>query len=113
MDVILTRGERPEWTGAKSSRRQAVAGTHRVLMMVGDDLNDFLDVAGRSVRERSELAARYADYWGDRWWMLPGPTYGSWERALWDSDYELDAAERIGRKVEYLDPGTRTERLEQ
>ena len=112
IDVILTRGERPEWTGAKSSRRQAVASKHRVLMIVGDDLNDFLDVAGRTVSERSELADLYADYWGDRWWMLPGPTYGSWERALWDFDYELDAAERTERKVDYLDPGTRTERLE-
>jgi len=113
MDVVLTRGERPEWTGAKSSRRQAVAGTHRVLMLFGDDLNDFLDASGLSVRERSDLAARYGDYWGDRWWMLPGPTYGSWERALWDSDYELDAAERLEQKVEYLDPGTGTERSEQ
>ena len=113
MDVILTRGERPEWTGAKISRRQAVAGTHRVLMMVGDDLNDFLDVGGLTVSERSEVTALYADYWGDRWWMLAGPTYGSWERALWDADYDLDAAERIERKVEYLDPETRTQRLEQ
>jgi len=113
MDVILTRGERPEWTGAKISRRQVVAGTHRVLMMVGDDLNDFLDVGGLTVSERSEVTALYADYWGNRWWMLPGPTYGSWERALWEADYDLDAAERIERKVEYLDPETRTQRLEQ
>lgn len=103
-DVILTRGERPEWDGAKSSRRRAVANTHRVVMLVGDDLNDFVDVAGLSVAGRDEVMDRYDEYWGDGWRMLPNPTYGSWERALFDYDFGLAPSARTDRKARHLEP---------
>ncbi len=110
IDVMLTRGEEPDWGSPKSSRRRAVAGTHRVLMVVGDDLNDFVDVDGLGVRERDQLEERYGEYWGDRWRMLPNPTYGSWERALFDADYDLTPAERTDRKARHLEPrGERNE----
>jgi acid phosphatase len=104
VDVMLTRGERPDWNSPKSGRRLVVAGTHRVLMLVGDDLNDFVDVDGLTVAGRDEVARRYSEYWGHRWRMLPNPTYGSWERALFDSDYGLEPSERTDRKAEHLEP---------
>ena len=104
LDVVLTRDERPEWNGSKSSRRRFVADTHRVLMLVGDDLNDFVDVGGLTVAERDAVAEQYGGYWGERWRMLPNPTYGSWERALFDSDYGLPPSERTNRKAEHLEP---------
>ncbi len=104
LDVILTRGERPEWNRAKSGRRELVASTHRVLVVVGDDLNDFVDVDGLTVAERDAVAERYRGFWGERWLMLPNPTYGSWERALFDSDYGLTPSERTDRKAENLEP---------
>lgn len=104
LDVVLTRDERPDWGRSKSSRRRVVAGTHRVLLLVGDDLNDFVDVDGLSVMDRDALAERYADYWGKRWRMLPNPTYGSWERALFGYEYGLTPAERTDRKAENLEP---------
>jgi len=104
IDVILTRGELPDWSSPKSGRRRVVAGTHRVLMLVGDDLNDFVDVDGLTVAGRDEVAERYSEYWGHRWRMLPNPTYGSWERALFDSDYGLEPSERTDRKAEHLEP---------
>ena len=73
-------------TGAadKSSRRQRVAGSYRVLLLIGDDLNDFvtLPVGPAAVDARRTLAAAHDRYWGDRWFVLPNPMYGSWERAL-------------------------------
>ncbi len=104
IDVILTRGEQPDWDGPKSGRRRVVAGTHRVLMLVGDDLNDFVDVDGLTVAGRDEVEGLYSEYWGRRWRMLPNPTYGSWERALFDSDYGLEPSERTDRKAEHLEP---------
>lgn len=80
-DVVLTRGERPEWTSDKSSRRAHVAETHRVLLVIGDDLNDF--VAARTTLERrQELLERHRERWGRAWIVLPNPLYGSWEAAL-------------------------------
>jgi acid phosphatase len=104
LDVILTRGERPEWGSDKGTRRMVVSQTHRVLMLVGDDLNDFVDVAGLSVGERDEVASLYEEYWGRRWRMLPNPTYGSWERALFDSDFDLSPSKRTDRKATHLEP---------
>src|SRR6185295_11372704 len=42
-DTVLTRHERPEWDSSdKTTRRQAVAARYRILLLVGDDLGDFI-----------------------------------------------------------------------
>jgi len=83
IDVILTRNERPEWTRDKSTRRQWIGDRFQVLQILGDDLGDFIAVPpGTDAEIRQQLAAGHADEWGRRWFMLPNPIYGSWERAL-------------------------------
>ena len=81
-DVILCKNERAEWTSGKSMRRQAIAQKYRVLLIAGDDLNDFLPVRDLSLSDRTQIADRYWQYWGRRWFMLPNPNYGSWEVAV-------------------------------
>lgn len=81
-DTVLTVDEAQGWGSAKGSRRQFVAERYRVLMMVGDNLGDFLDGYQASVAERAALMEPYRSWWGSRWFMLPNPTYGSWESAL-------------------------------
>jgi acid phosphatase len=81
-DTVLCRGERPEWAGTdKSTRRGEVAREYRVLLLVGDDLGDFIGAGGLPA-ERAQRAAAYATWWGSRWIALPNPMYGSWERAV-------------------------------
>lgn len=80
-DTVLTRRERPEWQSDKTSRREHVARDFRVLMLVGDDLGDFLPNRG-TVAERDQRVAPYAEWWGTRWIALPNPMYGSWVSAL-------------------------------
>ena len=103
-DVLLMRDERSEWTRAKSSRREVVAATHRVLMLIGDDLNDFADADGLTVAERDSLALLHGAFWGERWRVLPNPTYGSWERSLFGSDFGMDREERTMMKETHLEP---------
>lgn len=81
-DNVLTRSERPEWTSDKSSRRTFVASNYRVLELLGDDLNDFVPAAGKSLAERDALLRGSDEQWGHRWFLLPNPMYGSWERAV-------------------------------
>jgi acid phosphatase len=84
-DTVLCRGERPEWTGSdKSSRRINLAREYRILLLVGDDLGDFLPHARGMPEQRRERAAPYAHWWGTRWIVVPNPMYGSWERAVTD-----------------------------
>jgi acid phosphatase len=110
-DVLLTRGEREGWGSNKSTRRAWVAERHRVVLLAGDDLNDFLQVSRSSLEQRDSLEAEYASYWGVRWIMLPNPAYGSWEAALYGFDSTLTAEQRRARKGERLK--TDGERLEE
>ena len=102
-DTLLTRGERPEWdTSDKTPRRKEIASRHRVLLLVGDNMGDFVPIEGASVEERAQLVDRYSDYWGARWIMLPNPQYGSWEGALYKFEYGLSDDEKLRIKYEWL-----------
>jgi acid phosphatase len=71
----------------KSERRKLVASTHRILLLFGDDLNDFVTspTSGdwkAQVEARFGIVQAHADKWGIRWFMLPNPMYGSWEKTI-------------------------------
>jgi 5'-nucleotidase (lipoprotein e(P4) family) len=71
-------------TSDKSARRNLVAAGNRILLLIGDDFNDFLSLpqGQSSVADRSTAVDAFERYWGERWFMLPNPTYGSWERTV-------------------------------
>ena len=99
IDTVLTRGERPEWeVSSKTARRAHVARSYRVLLLIGDDLGDFIDDALGTPQQRAERTAPHADWWGMRWIMLPNPTYGSWERAVLGNTKDRIAAKRAALK---------------
>ncbi len=79
-DVVLTRGEAGSGSD-KTGRRAVVASTHRILLLIGDDLGDFTSREG-SVSDRRGNVEANANRWGSRWIVLPNPMYGSWDRAL-------------------------------
>ena len=82
-DTVLSRAERPEWqASAKGPRRALVARDYRILLLIGDDLGDFVVNADGTPEERRARTAPNADWWGRRWIMIPNPSYGSWERAV-------------------------------
>ena len=80
---ILLRGEQPGWNREKSQRRMELSRQYRILLMIGDDLGDFLPgVRGLPAPERRQQALAHKDFWGAGWFLLPNPVYGSWLRAL-------------------------------
>lgn len=82
-DDVLTTGEN-DWGSDKAARRAFVARTHRILMLVGDDLNDFVSVAAaKTPADRLALAKQYSAKWNDRWVLIPNPAYGSWDRIIY------------------------------
>jgi len=78
-----------------------VANDHRVLMLFGDDLNDFVPARGISIDERTQLVEEHRDKWGFKWFVFPNPNYGSWERALYTGDEQTDA-ERHQTRIDRL-----------
>lgn len=96
VETILLRKD----TSDKSPRRAQVAASYRVLLLMGDDFNDFANVREASWEERNALLESVKDWWGTRWFMMPNPIYGSWERAAIGSGGT--PCEQIERKVNAL-----------
>ena len=99
---LLTKSEQEDWTSDKTSRRDVVARGHRVILIVGDDLNDFVLGSRVDPLARIERAQKYHAYWGSKWILLPNQMYGTWERALYGFDETLPRAEILKRKWEAL-----------
>ncbi len=70
-------------TSDKSPRRSEVAGMYRVLLLIGDDLNDFV-TAATTPEARQKQMEQYGALFGDRWFILPNAMYGSWDRFYGD-----------------------------
>ncbi len=79
VDTFLMQGEKPEWVGAKSTRRAAIAKDYRVLLNIGDNLGDFDDRYRSSEADRVKAFEAGMPYWGKQWLMLANPTYGSFD----------------------------------
>lgn len=103
MDNLLTKGERDNWTSAKTERRRFIARNYRIIMLFGDDLNDFLPAKDISQEDRSELVDENTQYFGRKWFILPNPVYGSWEQALFEFESDLSDEQRKQMKNKRLD----------
>jgi 5'-nucleotidase (lipoprotein e(P4) family) len=86
----------------KGCRRQLVARHYRVLMQFGDQIGDFVDVLANTADGRRKAVADYLPWIGTRWFVLPNPTYGSWEPALFNNDWSAAPEQRRQQKVEAL-----------
>lgn len=86
----------------KGCRRELIGRTHRVLLQVGDQIGDFVDVVANTPEGRRLAIAPYDGWIGTRWFVLPNPTYGSWEPALFNNEWSQPAPERRRAKIEAL-----------
>ncbi len=93
-DVILSQNERKNWTSDKINRRRYVAGKYRVLMLFGDDLNDFVSAKDINESRRESLVNEHKRKWGRMWYILPNPVYGSWEQALYNFSNSLSDSKK-------------------
>ena len=103
VDTFLMQGEKPDWTGAKSTRRSAIAKDYRVLLNIGDNLGDFDDRYRSSEAERVKAYEAGMAYWGKQWLMLPNPTYGSFDTAPYGHDFKKSRDEQRKAKRDVLE----------
>ena len=93
-----------EQNGSEKNCRRRLAGQkYRVLMQFGDQIGDFVQVEANTREGRQALFDEYDDWFGERWWMLPNPTYGSWEPALFNNAWDQPATARTQAKRDALD----------
>ena len=86
----------------KLCRRQLAGRSYRVLMQFGDQLGDFAQILANTPEARAELQAQHRGWFGERWWMLPNPTYGSWEPAVFNNDWRQPREQRRALKRDAL-----------
>lgn len=81
---------------SKRGRRALAAEKYRIIAYVGDKLSDFPGpfepAAGATPSERkaalADVQTETPSPFGTRWFLLPNPVYGDWEKALGDSPAE-------------------------
>ncbi|UFH57014.1 5'-nucleotidase, lipoprotein e(P4) family [Spirosoma sp. KNUC1025] len=77
---VIMKGESSD----KEPRRLAVAETHRIVMLIGDNLNDFdKSFYQQNAAQRAQLVADHQTLFGTKFIILPNAIYGDWESALW------------------------------
>lgn len=75
---VLTRNDQDGRGKDKVSRRMRIGRLYRVALLFGDNLGDFTGNVLSTPAERAALVEAHRDWWGERWFMLPNPLYGSW-----------------------------------
>jgi 5'-nucleotidase (lipoprotein e(P4) family) len=90
-------------SGSKEPRRQKVAETHRIVLLIGDSLND-LSVAfeGKPVAERFAEVEKAKELWGTKFIVIPNVMYGAWESAIYEGQ-RLDEAQKEQKRIEALE----------
>lgn len=79
-NVMLRKGE-----STKEPRRQAIAEKYRIVLLMGDNLDDLSNVFERkSITDRFAEVDKIKNDWGKRWIVLPNPAYGTWESAIYE-----------------------------
>jgi acid phosphatase len=80
------------WNREKSVRREYIAENYRVVLLIGDDLGDFVPCVRKkahapctttaSAEDRLQLVQENSHLWGNGWYILPNPMHGSWTSVL-------------------------------
>ena len=82
-------------TSSKEVRRQQVAASHEIIMLLGDNLADFSSLFDKNnPTERIANTNNAVNDFGNRFIVIPNPVYGDWEGTLWNYNYKLTAAQK-------------------
>lgn len=86
----------------KQCRRQWVANHARVLLMAGDSLGDFVQAEHNTLDAQRKAVEPYVTWLGQRWFLLPNPSYGNWYSAPYGDDERLPFAHKRRLKQQAL-----------
>jgi 5'-nucleotidase (lipoprotein e(P4) family) len=91
-------------TSSKEARRQAVSAKYRIVLLMGDNLNDFAEVFDKSktVSDRIAAVERNKDQFGTRFIVLPNVMYGDWESAIYEYNSKLSEEEKAAKRKSQL-----------
>ncbi len=86
----------------KENRRQKVLETHEIVLLIGDNLNDFTELfEANTESERAKNVEKLKAEFGKKFIVLPNAMYGAWVDAI-IGDQGLSKAEKLQRLREAL-----------
>lgn len=92
-------------TSDKQPRRETVLADHRVALYMGDNLADFESQfdSDDPAERRALVTARQARF-GRHFILLPNPSYGAWEGAIYGGDWGMSPAQKDKARKAVLEP---------
>jgi 5'-nucleotidase (lipoprotein e(P4) family) len=90
-------------TSSKETRRQTIMVSYNVVMLLGDNLNDFTSLfEKKNINDRFLETDKVQTEWGKKFIVLPNSTYGEWENALYNYQRNLSAAQKEAIRLALL-----------
>lgn len=91
-------------SSSKEARRRSVSAQFRIVLLMGDNLNDFAEVfdESKTVADRLTAVERNKAQFGTRFIVLPNVMYGDWESAIYDYKFNLTDDEKAAKRKSYL-----------
>jgi len=84
-----------EDTSDKEPRRQKVRENNRIVLLMGDNLNDFHSIfRKKGVDERLAAVDGLKEEFGKKFIVLPNPMYGEWEGAVYNYNWKMSPEEK-------------------
>ncbi|HXG83209.1 MAG TPA: 5'-nucleotidase, lipoprotein e(P4) family, partial [Pyrinomonadaceae bacterium] len=82
----------------KEARRQTILRNHRIVMLIGDNLNDLSSVfEKKSVADRFNEVDKAREMFGTKFIVLPNAMYGDWESAMYEYQRLNEAQKTLKR----------------
>ncbi len=101
--LLRQKDERGNNISTKTPRRDFVSQKYRVVLVMGDNLDDFSDAFERkSVADRFAEVDKIKNEWGKRWIVLPNAMYGTWENAIYEYQ-QLTEAQKAEKRAAALE----------
>ena len=91
-------------SSSKEPRRQSISARYHVVLLMGDDLNDFAAVFEDSKTVDSRIIAvdMNKPKFGTRFIVLPNPMYGNWENSIYEYNFKLSEKEKAAIRKKLL-----------
>ena len=94
-----------EGDNSKEIRRRLVDSQYTVLMLLGDNLDDFTNAFEKdNVEERREMVSTLKTSFGRRFIVFPNPMYGSWESIIYQQTDTLEYKTKGEARYHFLTP---------
>lgn len=87
---------------SKEARREKVREKHELLMLFGDNIVDFMEFEGLSLKQRDSKLKEITKEFGDKFIIFPNPMYGSWEAAVYENDFSKSPQEKEDLRLNTL-----------